>query len=97
MLRPRVAFHPCDITLVAGNQADEILHDCQRCWIAEAIRYTHRAAVEKLFSDHDPIAIGQMRQQVVLAGWPELPTVERLPPRKTPHYCDGAGVAPPIT
>jgi hypothetical protein len=27
-----------------------------------------------------------MRKLVVLADWPDLPSVERLPPRKTPHY-----------
>ncbi len=89
MLHPEVALDPCDITLATGNQDDEILHTCQRYWIAEAIRYTHRAAVEDLFSDNDPATTGKMRQRVLLTGWPELPTVERLPPRKTPHYSLG--------
>jgi hypothetical protein len=30
-----------------------------------------------------------MRKQVVLTDWPELPSVECLPPRKTPHYSLG--------
>ena len=86
MLRPEVALDPCDIYLATGNQNDEILHSCQRYWIAEAIRYTHHEAVEELFTDYNPTTIGQMRKQVVLTDWPELPSIERLPPRKTPHY-----------
>jgi hypothetical protein len=86
MLRPEVSLDPCDIYLAAGNQDDEILHSCQRYWIAEAIRYTHRKAVEDLFTNHNPTTIGQMRKRVVLTDWPELPLIERLPPRKTPHY-----------
>jgi hypothetical protein len=86
MLRPEVALDPCDIYLAPGNQDDEILRGCQRYWIAEAIRYTHREAVEELFTDHNPTTTGQMRKRVVLTDWPELPSVERLPPRKTPHY-----------
>ena len=30
-----------------------------------------------------------MRKQVVLTDWLELPSIERLPPRKTPHYSLG--------
>jgi len=30
-----------------------------------------------------------MRSQVILTDWPDLPSVERLPPRKTPHYSLG--------
>jgi hypothetical protein len=86
MLHPEVTLNPCDITLAAGNREDEVLHACHHYWIAEAIRYTHRAAVEKLFGDHNPIITGGMRRRTILTGWPELPTVERLPPRKTPHY-----------
>ena len=65
---------------------DEILHGCQQYWIAEAIHYTHCEAVEELFTDHNPATTGQMRKWVVLTDWPELPSVECLPPRKTPHY-----------
>jgi hypothetical protein len=72
MLHTKIALDSCLVYKAAGNQNDEILRACQRYWIAEAIRYTHRAAVEKLFSD-----------QIV---WPEPPTVERLSPRRTPHY-----------
>jgi hypothetical protein len=86
MLHPEVVLDPCDIYLAAGNQDDEVLHSCQRYWIAEAIRYTHREAVEELFSNHNPIITGQMRKRVVLIDWPELPSIERIPPRKTPHY-----------
>jgi hypothetical protein len=86
MLHSNVALDSCDITLAAGNREDEILHGCQRYWIAEAIRYTHRLAIEELFSDQDSTATGHMRQRVILTDWPELPSIERLPPRKTPHY-----------
>jgi len=86
MLRPDVALDPCDIYLAAGNRNDEILQGCQRYWIAEAIRYTHREAVEELFADHNPTIAGQTRKRAVLTGWPELPSIERLPPRKTLHY-----------
>ena len=89
MLRPEIALDPCDIYLAAGNQEDEILHGCQRYWIAEAIRYTHREAVEELFTDCSPTSTSQMRSQVVLTDWPDLPLVEGLPPRKTPHYSLG--------
>lgn len=89
MLRLEVALDPCGIFLAAGNQDDEILRGCQRYWIAEAIRYTHREAVEELFIEGKPTSTGQMRRQVVLTGWPDLPSVERLPPRKTPHYSLG--------
>jgi hypothetical protein len=54
MLRPGIALDPCDIYLAAGNREDEILHGRQRYWIAEAIRYTHREAVEELFTDRSP-------------------------------------------
>lgn len=83
MLRPGTALAPCDIYLAPGNQDDEILHGCQRFWIAEAIRYTHREAVEELFIDHN---LEQTRKRIILANWPEIPSIERLPPRKTPHY-----------
>jgi hypothetical protein len=89
MLRSKVALDPCDIYLAAGNQDDEILRDCQRYWIAEGIRYTHREAVEELFTDQNPPTTGQIRNRVVLTDWVELPSIERLPLRKTPHHSLG--------
>jgi hypothetical protein len=86
MLRPMVALQPWDIFQAAGNTEDEILHACQRYWIAEAIRYTHCAAVEKLFGDIDS---NEAAWHVQLTNWPEIPTVERLSPRKTPHHAFG--------
>ncbi len=89
MFRPEVALRPRDIYLSTGNQEDEILHSCQRYWIAEAIRYTHREAVEELFTDRDSTTstmTGRMKKRAFLTDWPELPSIERLPPRKTPHY-----------
>src|SRR5271170_6600037 len=58
MLRSEVALDPCDIYLAAGNRDDEILHGCQRYWIAEAIRYTHREAVEELFTSKNCVTVG---------------------------------------
>lgn len=82
MLRPETPLTPCDIYLAPGNQDDEILRGCQRFWIAETIRYTHREAVEELFTDHN---LEQARKRIMLTNWPEIPSVERLPPQKTPH------------
>ena len=78
MLRNEVTLNPCDILLAAGNQEDEILHKCQRYWIAEAIRYTHPKAVEDLFTDSSPNIPGQMGPRVTLTDWPELPSVHLL-------------------
>jgi hypothetical protein len=85
MLHPKVALDACDIFLAAGNRHDAILHACQRYWIAEAIRYTDRAAVEKLFSNDNSTTVGQEKEPENLPDWPEPPTVERLSPRHTPH------------
>ena len=90
MLRSEVALDPCDILLAAGNQEDEILHRCQRYWIAEAIRCTHRSTVEDLFTDSVPSMSGQTSARITLTDWPEFPSVRRLNQRKTPHY----GLAP---
>jgi hypothetical protein len=68
MLHLEAALDPCYIFMATGNQDDEILRGCQRYWIAEAIRYTHREAVERLFADGNPTSTGQMRMQVVLTG-----------------------------
>ena len=68
MLRNEVTLNPCDILLAAGNQEDEILHKCQRYWIAEAIRYTHRKAVEDLFTDSSPNILGQTSAHVTLVN-----------------------------
>src|SRR5436309_7422970 len=69
ILCTKVALDSCDIYLAAGNQDDEILYSCQYYWIAEAIRYTHREAVEELFADSSPTTTSQMRKQVVLTDW----------------------------
>jgi hypothetical protein len=50
MFHPEVPLSPFDIYMAPGNQNDEVFHQCQRHWIAEAIRYTHREAVETLFT-----------------------------------------------
>jgi hypothetical protein len=71
MLRLEVALDPCGIFVAAGNQDDEILRGCQRYWIAEAIRYTHREAVEELFTDGNPTSTGQ----IVTEFQPQYPVV----------------------
>ena len=67
MLHLDVKLTSLDIWNANGNKEDEILYNCQRYWIAEAIRYTHRTAVESVF-DRDNSML-----------WPELPSVKRLP------------------
>ena len=42
--------------------------------------------MEKLFIDGNPTSTGRIRSQVILTDWPDLPSVERLSPRKTPHH-----------
>jgi hypothetical protein len=59
-----------------------IIRQCQIHFIAEAIRETHRDAVEALFMNQT----GLMKPRIQLVDWPEFPSVERLPPHKTPHY-----------
>jgi hypothetical protein len=87
MVYPGVALDPCNIYLAVGNQEDNILYNCQYYWIAEAIRYTYCKAVEELFSNRDSDTVNKI--QAVLTGWPELPTVERLPLCKTPYFSIG--------
>ena len=86
MLRNKVTLNLCDILLAAGNQEDEILHKCQCYYIAEAICYTHRKAVEDLFTDSSPNIPGQTGSWVTLVDWPELPSVCLLAQQKTPYY-----------
>jgi hypothetical protein len=72
--------------MAAGNRDDDIQHRCQRHWIAEAIRCTHREAVETLFTTKTRVKPGQMKPQVHLIDWPEFPAVKRLPTQKIVHY-----------
>jgi hypothetical protein len=44
MLHPDIALDENDISFAPGSLDDEILHQTQRYWIAEAIRYTHHDA-----------------------------------------------------
>jgi hypothetical protein len=57
--------------LAPGNQEDDVLFQSQESWIAEAIRCTHREAVEILFADGET-------KQPDLVGWLQFPSVERL-------------------
>ena len=57
MFHPHLSLDVNDVFLSPGNLDDEILHQTQRYWIAEAIRYTHRAAIHDVFTDE-------------LDGWP---------------------------
>lgn len=72
MLRLNNAVDPYDIYLAPENRDDDILHQCQRYCIAEAIRHIHREAVEALFSNGASFKSGQMREQVKLVGSPEF-------------------------
>ena len=76
MLHSHHALDVNDIVFMAGNVDDEIHHQTQRYWIAEAIRYTHRAAIHDVFTDE-------------LVEWPQFPRIECLSPRKTKHYSLG--------
>lgn len=51
MLHLDVKLKKRDITNAGINLQDQVLHNCQRHWIAEAIRYSHRCAVDALFND----------------------------------------------
>lgn len=76
MLRLDVPLHQHDVYIAAGNQADEIAIQCQKFWIAEAIRYTHQQAVESMFAEGHRAS----------TKYPTFPSVERLSPRKTPNF-----------
>jgi len=65
-----------DIFFLPGNMEDEVRHQTQRYWIAEAIRYTHNVAIHDVFTDE-------------LIGWPQFPHIECLSPQKTIHYSLG--------
>ena len=73
MFHPEIALDWNDICFAPGNLDDEIRHEAQRYWIAEAIRYTHPDAIKKLFMDNQ-------------SEWPQFPKVDRLPAQKTTHY-----------
>jgi hypothetical protein len=66
MFHPEVILHHSDIYTAAGNQNDAVQHQCQRHWIAEAIRYTHRKAVESLFAVETGASFSQMKPRVHL-------------------------------
>lgn len=76
MFHPHLALDVNDVCFSPGNLDDEILHQTQRYWIAEAIRYTHRAAIHDIFTDE-------------LVEWPQFPHIERLSPQKTIHHSLG--------
>jgi hypothetical protein len=73
MFHPHIALDESDISLAPGNLDDEILHQTQRYWIAEAIRYTHHDAIHDVFTEE-------------LVDWPKFPHIDCLLPRKTNHY-----------
>lgn len=86
MFHPETPLTVDTIYLSGGNSRDDISIQSQRYWIAEAIRYTHRDAVELIFMENQPPKIGPRKLEVKLVGWPEFPLVERLETRKTPHF-----------
>jgi hypothetical protein len=51
MFHRYLALDENDIPLASGNLDDELLHQTQRYWIAEAIRYTHHDAIHDVFTD----------------------------------------------
>jgi hypothetical protein len=87
MLHPEIALTRHGIYDAPGpDDQDGVIRQCQIHFIAEAIRETHREAVEALFMDQPPKQAGSMKPQIQLVDWPEFPAVERLPPRKTSNY-----------
>jgi len=76
MFHPHLALDVNDISFLPGNLNDDILHQTQRFWIAEAIRYTHHDAIHDVFTDE-------------LVDWPKFPNVDCLLPQKTVHYSLG--------
>lgn len=75
--RSHLTYH--DIHNAPGNKSDDINKQCQRYWIAEAIRYTHKNAVESIFA-------ASPSSTTEILKYPEFPSVERLARRKTPHF-----------
>ena len=87
MLHPEIPLRPRDIYDAPGpDDQDGVIRQCQIHLIAEAIRETHREAVEALFIDQHPSNTGPMKPRTEMVDWPEFPAIERLPPRKTPNY-----------
>lgn len=59
---------------------DEISIQCQRYWVAEAIRSVHKEAVDSVFRTLS----SPYHSQIV--EYPQFPLVECLNCRKTPHF-----------
>jgi hypothetical protein len=83
MFHPELPLDPDDVHLAPGNRIDDISQACQLFWIAEAISYIHREAVKSIF---DPDQSGISTADLPSLTYPEFPSVERLAPRKTPHF-----------
>ena len=62
IFHPKIALEPTTVYVAPGNQEGDILFQSQEYWIAEAIRCTHREAVEALFADS------------MESIWPKFPT-----------------------
>jgi hypothetical protein len=75
MFRPEIPLSTKDVYDAPGTQIDDISIQCQRFWIAEAIRYTHKTAVDTIFAS-EPSTV----------SYPQFPTVERLKSRITPNF-----------
>jgi hypothetical protein len=67
MLHPEIPLRPRDIYDAPGpDDQDGIIRQCQIHFIAEAIRETHREAVEALFMDQQPQQTGPMKPRTQL-------------------------------
>ena len=78
MFHPEIPLDPDDVHLAPGNRIDNVSQECQRFWIAEAISYVHREAVKYIFDTN--------RGGISSLAYPDFPSVERLAPRRTPHF-----------
>lgn len=81
MLHPDVRLTPRQISRAGVNTEDDILQDCQRHWIAEALRYTHKAAVDSVFDKNESDGLTGPT-----VHWPDMPVVERIPLERTEAY-----------
>lgn len=74
MLHPMHKLTQFNIMCAPGNVEDEVHTQCQRYWIFEAVRHTHREAIDTLYQPGEPCGHGLSS------------LLQRLPRRKTPHH-----------
>ena len=86
MFCPEIPLTVNDVYDAAGNITDDINRQCQLHFIAEAIRGIHQCAVESIFATSQSPTSKASTNNSRSGMYPEFPSVERLAPRKTPHF-----------